>query len=282
MGDDLTGDPDEFASGTAAAAQLAAAERARQRGEQQVDYRVFGWVELGGAVAAAALFALVLLTTREQYEGGATGMLAVLPVLLASGLIRGLLEGFGLRPLLPARVQMFVVVALATPLVAFIAQIFFGTAYPWWLVVLAGAVIVGVLGGLGVSHLRRARNTVPSTSIRVPETTVVRVSTAALGVTIGMALVLVPLLQWPYLSLVFILIVGAWTFPSPFGLMRVGASWGRRHWIGFAGAMVVLYVMMIVDAVQPGLVTALALPAGILAAAPLVLSAFWPARGSHV
>ena len=207
--------------------------------------RPYAILLLWSAVALAAYMTAFILIFQPSLASGAGSQytsLLLVPVLVQSGLINGARERFGVR----MRGGGALFVALGVIVVIFIVMvlaIFVGVTYPWWVSVVVGAVLLGLMGARPALVIMQNGAAQSAALPTAPLSRPVRWMTALIGVALGAMVALsVSAMLFAIASIITLaalaLLVawhGAW------GLPRAGFEWGRAQWVGFGVVVVAVW-----------------------------------------
>lgn len=216
--------------------------------------------------------------------GGMTMALVLPPIIISSGLVNGANERFRRRLRNTARQWIalgFFFAVLAVLLIWGIA----GGGYPWWISLLAVAVTLLIFGARPLGIVLRT----PAASVHDPQqhsrplSVPARVTTILLGIYLASAcaLVLVPIATWfvtVFGLLAIIIALSAQT--TSWGLLNTGYEWRLPQWAAFGVAALVMFLLAVLIIATDIVTPVVAVGAGVLVAASLIVSAFIPGRSS--
>ncbi|WP_110589165.1 hypothetical protein [Microbacterium suaedae] len=259
------------------AAELLAAHR-RVSERARVVPREYVLMLIWSALFVAAFIAAHLLTAST--EEPTSPMTLLLPIVAFGSLIQGTNERFGVRPRLP-RAAVIISVVLLVSFFVLLALAIFGPGYPWWVGLALPIVCLAGFVPSGRRLLMRSRRDEHSTWSTGPLSMPVRASTCFVGSAMGVLIAtqsfsLAAAIAAVVTMVTLAALIFAWT--TPFGLNRVGFEWGRIHWIAFGFATALSLATSVLGASTTILRTPMTLILGVLAAAPMIATAFVATR----
>ncbi|MEO7122651.1 MAG: hypothetical protein ABI400_05950 [Lacisediminihabitans sp.] len=253
---------------------------------RRVPTRSQATLSLWGALVLAVYVGVFLIafggrTVHETVSNGGdyqfSNMLLV-PLLAFSFLVNGARERMGIQRK-PAGRSWILYLAIFVAFMALGVLSLVGVGYPWWLNLLVPLLLFVTLAITPLRQLRQSVKT-PETErwVTKPLSRPTRWTTAVIGVTFGL-LVATSTSRWfPILSIIaFMLILGALIgLRTRWGLPRTGYEWGPWQWVAFGLATGVLFLDVALLTFTPWMTTAVAIIAGVLVAAVMVLAALFP------
>lgn len=238
------------------------------------------------AVMMSTYMALFVYTGSGAVDTEASGgllMMLALPVMFITvGLVDGAGERYAGRLRATGRRWMTVGVFFAM-LLALVLWSIAGGGYPLWVAPVSAAVTLIIFGIRPLGILWRSstepRRTVPPAALPMGT----RITTLIIGVGLGAvcATVLVPPAGWLSTSALMLFTIAALAGAGTWGLRSTGWYWGLAQWIAFGVSSAVTLVLAGFLIATDLVALPLAITAGAVVAASLVVSAFLPGRGDE-
>lgn len=273
-------------STSGAAAWLRNHDQIQDLVNRRVPTRSQATLSLWGALVVAVYVGVFLITfggrtVHETVSSGGNYQYAnilLLPLLVFSFLVNGARERGGIQRK-PSRHSWVIYVPILVGFIALAVLSLVGVGYPWWLNLLVPLLLFVTMAITPLRELRQAVKT-PETEhwITKPLSRPTRWTTAVIGVTFGL-LVATSTSRWfLILSIIaYMLILGALIgLRTRWGLPRTGYEWGPSQWVAFGLATGVLFLDVALLTFTPWMTTAVAIIAGVLVAAVMVLAALFP------
>lgn len=249
--------------------------------------RGHAFLQLAYTVLLAAYMGVFVYTGSTEGGasafGGTTMALVLPPIIVSAGLVNGANERFAQR--LRNTTRQWISLGFFFAILAVL--LVWGTAgggYPWWISLIAVAVTLVIFGSRPLGIVLRAPKASPDDErLRRSLPTPARITTILLGLYLASAcaLVLVPIATW-FLTvfglLAIIITLSAQT--TSWGFLRTGYEWRYPQWVGFGVAALVMLLIAVLIISTDIVTPVVAIAAGMLVAASLIVSAFLPGRSS--